>query len=149
MQVYYTAAFVHVVVDAEVYVKMPKRFAKAGKALQLKKLLYGLQQSLRNFFSHLKDKLELPHIGFKQSASDPCLFISEKVLCLVYVDDTLLFSPKQEYIDDVISKLKAKDMTLETESDVAGFLGVNIDCKRRRNNHNDTKRIDQKNHQCS
>ena len=95
MQVNYTAAFVHAMVDTEVFVKMPRGFAEAGKVLRLNKSLYGLQQSPQNFFQHLKSKLEQPHIGFRQSESDSCLFISDKVLCLVYVDNTLFFSPIQ------------------------------------------------------
>jgi hypothetical protein len=49
------------------------------------------KQAPRNFFQHLKGKLE--RIGFTSSTADPCLFISEKVICIVYVDDTLLLSP--------------------------------------------------------
>jgi hypothetical protein len=57
---------------------------------------------------------------------DPCLFVSDKVICLVYVDDTLFYSPRVEYINEVIEKLKALDMDLEVEGSVAGFLGVHI-----------------------
>jgi hypothetical protein len=57
---------------------------------------------------------------------DPCLFVSDKVICLVYVDDTLFFSPKEEYIDEIIQRLRDDDMELEEESSVAGFLGVNM-----------------------
>jgi hypothetical protein len=46
---------------------------------------------------------------------------------LVYVDDTLLFSPDEAYIDEVISKLRKSDMELEVEDSVAGFLGVHIE----------------------
>jgi hypothetical protein len=47
------------------------------------------------------------------------------VICLVYVDDTLFFSPKQEYIDEVVDGLRTKcEMSLEEEDDVSGFLGV-------------------------
>jgi hypothetical protein len=49
------------------------------------------------------------------------------VICLVYVDDTLFYSPKTEYIDELIEKLKAQDMELEVEGTVAGFLGVHIE----------------------
>jgi hypothetical protein len=58
---------------------------------------------------------------------DPCLFISPTVICLVYVDDTLLFARKQEQIDAVLKDLREKrKMILEEEDDVAGFLGVHI-----------------------
>jgi hypothetical protein len=137
----YTAAFVHAPIDRDpnydsltpeqqrrqgVYVEMPRGFSQQGKVLRLKKSLYGLKQSPRNFFQHLKSKLE--SIGFVAATNiDSCLFISDKVICLCYVDDTLLFSPKQEWIDEVIDKLKnTADLSVEIEDDVAGFLGVQI-----------------------
>ena len=105
-QVDNTSAFVHAEIDKPpnfdtmskeeqertgVYVEMPRGFLQKGKVLKLKKSLYGLKQSPRNFFHHLKSKLE--RVGFKQANDiDPCLFISDKVICLVYVDDILLFA---------------------------------------------------------
>ena len=51
-------------------------------------------------------------------------------MCAVYVDDTLFFSPKEENIDKLISKLKKdSNMDLEVENSVAGFLGAHIDKK--------------------
>ena len=38
------------------------------------------------------------------------------VICLVYVDDTLFFLPREEYIDKIIQKLCNDDMELEVES---------------------------------
>ena len=55
------------------------------------------------------------------------MFISDKVICIVYVDDTLLFSPRPEYIDEVLTQVREEDLELEEEDDVAGFLGVNVD----------------------
>jgi hypothetical protein len=127
-QVDYTAAFVHAPMDEDVYVDMPRGFSEQGKILKLKKSLYGLKQSPRNFFRFLKGKLE--KIGFESAMDiDPCLFISDKVICLVYVDDTLFYSPRPEYIDEVIQKLRDEDMDLEEEEDVAGFLGIHIERK--------------------
>ena len=140
-QVDYTAAFVHAPIDRDpgwddltpeeqerqgVYIDMPRGFSKPGKVLKLRRSLYGLKQSPRNFFQFLKGKLE--DIGFKSAEDvDPCLFISPKVICLVYVDDTLFYSPKQEWIDEAIQQLRDEGMDLESEEDVAGFLGVHIE----------------------
>jgi hypothetical protein len=140
-QVDYTAAFLHAPIDKDpdwdqlteeerarrgVFVEMPRGFHEAGKVLKLKKSLYGLKQSPWSFFQHLKSKLEA--VGFESATDvDPCLFISDKVICLVFVDDTLLYSPKAEYIDEVLQQLKDHDMDLEVEDDVAGFLGVHIE----------------------
>jgi hypothetical protein len=74
----------------------------------------------------LEGKLE--DIGFELAkAVDPCLFISNKVICLVYVDDTLFYSPRQEYIDEVIQQQQEQGMDLEVKGSMAGFLGVHIE----------------------
>jgi hypothetical protein len=52
----------------------------------------------------------------------------DKVICLVYVNDTLFFSPtKEEFINKVIEQLSKCELDLEVEDSVAGFLGVHID----------------------
>jgi len=124
-QVDYTNAFVQADIhDEEVYVCMPRGFTLEGKVMKLKKSLYGLRESPKNFFEHLKSKLT--ENGFEQSDQDPCLFKSEKVICLVYVDDCLFFSAKEEYIDEKIDGLRSSGLLLDVEDDVSGFLGVLI-----------------------
>ena len=97
---------------------------KSGHILRLKRSLYGLVQSPKNFFEHLKSNLL--KTGFRQSKHDPCLFISHTVICLVYVDDCLFFARDQEHIDSAIKQITETGMVLEVENDAAGFLGVNI-----------------------
>ena len=89
-----TAAFLHADIpeDEKVYVNMPRgfeQFSKNGrkKCLKLRKTLYGLRQSPRAFWQYMTKKLE--QSGLKQSEFDPCLFIGDKVTCIVYVDDLL------------------------------------------------------------
>jgi hypothetical protein len=124
-QVDYTLAFCQAPIDTDVYVEMPRGFKQDGKVLKLKRSLYGLRQSPKNFFQHLKENLLA--CGFTQSQHDACLFISNDVIILVYVDDCLFFAPKPESIDAAIEKLRARGMDLHYEDDVAGFLGVHID----------------------
>jgi hypothetical protein len=45
----------------------------------------------------------------------------------VYVDITLFSSPKMDYIDEVIEKLRQQEIDLEVEGDVLGFLGVHTE----------------------
>jgi hypothetical protein len=138
-QVDYTAAFVHADIDRDpnwenmtdlekersgVYIQMPRGFAKQGYVLKLKKSLYGLKQSPRNFFLHLKGQLE--RVGLEQSNADQCLFVNDKVICLVYVDDTLFFGQNEEDIANLIADLRT-EMDFEEEDNVAGFLGVHIE----------------------
>ncbi len=106
---------------------MPKGFSQDGMVLKLKKSLYGLKQSPRNFYLHLKDKLEF--VGFTQSESDACLFYTERVICLIYVDDTLFYAQNMNDINSIVEDLKKTNLELEVEDDVAGFLGVHIERK--------------------
>jgi hypothetical protein len=105
---------------------MPRGLAKPGKVLKLKKSLCGLKQSPHNFFYYLKSKLEA--IGFEQALDiDPYLFISDKVICLVDIDDTLLFTQDMKDINNILHRLTHEhDMGLEIKDDVAGFLRVHI-----------------------
>jgi hypothetical protein len=80
-QIDYAAAFVQAPIDTEVYIEMPKMFSVHGKVWKLRKSIYGLKQSPRNYFLHMKQKLET--LGFTQSNADSCLFISTTVICLV------------------------------------------------------------------
>ena len=75
-----------------------------GKALKSNKSLYGLKQSPRNVFLHLKSKLE--NLEFVQSPADPCLFIRPDIICLVYVDDCLFFAPDYSNFEDMLQKLR-------------------------------------------
>ena len=102
----------------------PRGFSIPGKVLKLKKSLYGLRQSPRNFFNRLRDIL-LKN-GFKSSERDPCLFIHKHVICLVYVDDLLFFSPSMNHIDEMLENLGKEALKLTKEDDVAGFLGVDL-----------------------
>ena len=127
-QIDYTAAFVHAPIDCVVYVEMPRGFETPGMVWKLNKSLYGLAQSPRNFFLHTKAQLT-EKLGFTQSVADPCLFISRDVICLIYVDDALLFYKDKAAVDQLTAKMTAENIHFREEEDVAGFLGVHIDRK--------------------
>ena len=87
-----------------VFIQMPRGFARPGKVLKLRKALYGLKDSPKIWSTFLKEKLE--KVGFKQAVDvNACLFISPKVICITYVDDTLFFARDMKDIDLVIMKL--------------------------------------------
>lgn len=125
-QVDYLAAFLHAPITDDVYVQMPKGYEQPGMVLKLNKSLYGLKQSPRNFFAYQKEHLEA--CGCMSCPDiDPCLFISDKVIVLSYVDDSIFFAKDEKDIDDLIAKLRARKVEVEVEDqDVAGYLGVKV-----------------------
>eukprot|EP00978_Attheya_sp_CCMP212_P000558 scaffold1089_cov53-Attheya_sp.AAC.1 len=122
-----TAAFLHAPLDegAEIFVDMPMGFKQPDKVYKLKKKLqYGLRQSPKNFFNYLKECLET--VGCKQSMFDPCLFISDKVLVVTWVDDLLMHLPNNDWINELLEVLNNVDLDIVREGDTTGFLGVDI-----------------------
>jgi hypothetical protein len=99
---------------------MPKDFSQHGKFPKWNKNLYGLKQSPRNHFENLPSKLTA--FGLKPCDADPCLFVSDKCVCFVYVDDTLLSAQNSADIDAVVYGLRILEMDLGDEDDVAGSL---------------------------
>ena len=108
-----------------VYVEMPRGFSQPNKVCKLKKSLWGLKNSPRNWFKMLSTSLQ--ELGFESAEDvDPCLFISEKVICLTYVDDCIFFAPNPKDIDKIVKLLRERKFELTEEDDVAGFLGIDI-----------------------
>ena len=133
VQVDCTSAFCQAKVNRDIYVSQPRGWKtlnrmglaqpfKEDHVMKLNRSLYGLRQSPRNVFEHLKEHLE--SIGFRQSKCDPCLFLKGEVACLVYVDNCLFFGRNRDVLDTAIADLKDAEMDLNIEDDVAGFLGV-------------------------
>jgi hypothetical protein len=128
-----TCAFLHASLgeDEAMYIEMPqgfKQYDEQGrpKVLKLKRTLYGLRQSPCAFWLYLIEKLK--RCGLKQSKLDPWLFFGTWVICIVYVDDLLFWSPKEEYIYELGERLCAEEVKLEEEGNAAGFLGVQLQC---------------------
>ena len=71
-------------------------------------------------------KSGLINLGFKQSKVDPCLYIKDGVICAVYVDDTIFWSPDDSKIESTISELKAPNCVLTDKGEVNSFLGIAI-----------------------
>ena len=108
---------------------MPQGFKVKGKngrnkVLNLKKTLYGLRQIPRAFWKYMTSEMEL--CGMVQSNMDPCLFIGEKLMAIIYVDDILFWSVDVNDIHDKAMKLREQGVYLEQEDDAAGFMGVTL-----------------------
>ena len=89
-----TSAFLNGDLHEEVYMSQPEGFSVEGKehfVYKLKKSLYGLKQSARCWNLTLDHHLK--KMGFVQTSSDPCLYVSsegELFIIAVYVGDILL-----------------------------------------------------------
>ena len=132
-QVDFTLAFCQSPQKRPVYMELPQYYRPKGAAdrdvvLKLNKSLYGQVDSPLLFYEHLSKGMKA--LGFETSASDPCLFIhkSEKIMVLNYCDDQIWLSPDNRLIEKYVKKLEqlGYDLTLEKDSDMFGFLGIDF-----------------------
>jgi Reverse transcriptase (RNA-dependent DNA polymerase) len=82
--------FLHGDLDEKIYMDYPKGLPnhKNYNCVRLKKALYGLVQSARQFYKKFTKILK--EIGFEQSNAEPCLFHANKegrLLLILHVDD--------------------------------------------------------------
>jgi hypothetical protein len=91
-QIDFTQAFPQEKLKEDIYLRFPAGFEHKNEkvALKLKRNLYGLVQASRNWF--LKLSAIYARLGFKQSTSDPCLFLRKDVIIVLYTDDCLLYA---------------------------------------------------------
>jgi Reverse transcriptase (RNA-dependent DNA polymerase) len=132
-QVDYTNAFAQAEIHEEIYVEYPKLFKSVSgedRVLKLKKSLYGLRQAPKTFYDKLR--LGLLERGWQQSKIDPCLFMKPGMICVVYVDDTIIGALDITDINreilslGILDKTKKHVFTLRNEGAVSDFLGIRI-----------------------
>lgn len=123
-------AFLHGVLEEDVYMKQPPGFEDPSKPnyhCKLDKALYGLKQAPRAWYSRLSSKLLA--LGFIASKADISLFIYKKrsliIYLLVYVDDIIITSSSTAAIDALLADLRA-EFALKDLGSLNYFLGIQV-----------------------
>ncbi|CAA7028399.1 unnamed protein product [Microthlaspi erraticum] len=123
-------AFLHGKLEETVYMHQPPGFVdltKPDHVCLLKRSLYGLKQAPRAWNKRFSDHART--IGFKQSISDPSLFIlsrdREIAYRLLYVDDIALTASSQQLLDRIIKAL-ASEFEMSDLGLLHYFLGISF-----------------------
>jgi hypothetical protein len=127
------SAYLNAPVEHEIYVQQPKGFqVNDGKNMvwKLKKSLYGLKQSGRNW-NQLIDQT-LRDMKFEGSEIDPCVYFKrstdEQTFILIWVDDIIIASNDQKGTQkikqELMSKFRMKDL-----GKLKNFLGIEFEDK--------------------
>ena len=95
--------------------------------MQLIKNLYGTKNAARNWFLHLQEVLTSKPHGFRASKVDPCVFIQEDCIVLVYTNDCIIIGRNDQTITDLRTTLQDVNGLLHrSEGTLGDFLGVRL-----------------------
>jgi hypothetical protein len=126
-------AFLHGVLEEEVYLRQPPGFEDKRRpqyVCKLDKALYGLKQAPRAWYARLSP--QLVHLGFVASKSDTSLFIYHKshvtIFMLIYVDDIIVASSSKAATDALLKDL-SKEFALKDLGALHYFLGIEVQKK--------------------
>ncbi|GBM86800.1 Retrovirus-related Pol polyprotein from transposon RE1 [Araneus ventricosus] len=122
-------AYLYSDIEETVYMLHPPGFEKLvgdEDVCKLKRSIYGLPQSGRNWYMKIKSELE--KFGLTQLASDNCVFIKSDgqnmLLLCMYVDDLAIFCNNDEMCQDIVNSIKSVFEMHENKT--SKFLGMEI-----------------------
>ena len=129
------SAYLNAPIDCEVYLEQPKgyeTFSTKGEKMvyKLKKSLYGLKQSGRNWNLLLHNFLVENH--FEQSPVDACLYTNQNgndlTRIIIWVDDIIIAAPSVSLIIKVKEILTSKFKMTDLGA-ISYFLGIQFECQ--------------------
>ncbi|GBM29160.1 Retrovirus-related Pol polyprotein from transposon TNT 1-94 [Araneus ventricosus] len=122
-------AYLYSDIEETVYMLPPPGFERLvgdEKVFKLKRSIYGLPQSGRNWYMKIKSELE--KFGLTQLASDNCVFIKSDgqnmLLFCMHVDDLAIFCNNDEMYQDIVNSIKSVFEVHENKT--SKFLGMEI-----------------------
>jgi hypothetical protein len=123
-------AFLHGELEEEIYMDQPEGFIVPGKenyVCKLKKYLYGLKQSPRQWYKRF-DSFMLSH-GFKRSKYDSCVYIKyangSPIYLLLYVDDMQVAAKSRKEIT-ALKKMLSSEFDMKDLGAAKKILGMEI-----------------------
>ena len=129
-------AFTQAALQEDVYMEMPEGFEVDGMVCHLKKSLYGLKQSPRNWWL-LVSEFIVVDMGWKATVSDPCLFYKtsrtgQLMLLFLFVDDMQVgFQAEDEAEWQESHALLQQRFNITSLGDSTFMLGMRITRDRR------------------
>ena len=115
-----------------VFIELPQYFnsdgGKCDVVIILKKILYGQSKAARLLYEKLRNGLL--NSGFVMIKVDPCMFIYNTVICVVYVDECLFWASSQSDIDNGMKYFKEDDPSYNrghsNGESVSEFLEIDV-----------------------
>ena len=92
--------------------------------LLLLKNLYGLKDAGLTWYEHLT--AGLTKIGFEPTKSDPCVYVRNTNIIIMYVDDCVIISKSEGEANAIMEEIKNQGLKLTDEGTMETYLGIQI-----------------------
>ncbi|RMZ88210.1 hypothetical protein DV736_g4562, partial [Chaetothyriales sp. CBS 134916] len=102
----FKTAFLNRNIDCEIYIELPRGYERPGYAAALRKSIYGLKQAPKIWRDLVS--LVLVRLGLKASTIDPSVYIAQKLLVSLHVDDIQVAGESLLEIDHLLTQLEGK-----------------------------------------
>jgi hypothetical protein len=119
-------AFLNGKLEEDIYMWPPEGVtSRDGEVCKLNRSLYGLKQAAATWYKTISDVF-VKHLGFKQCASDSCIFVrKDGVWIALYVDDMLISAKSLTMIKTIQAEL-SKKFTLKDLGQARFILGMEV-----------------------
>ncbi|KAK2574807.1 hypothetical protein KPH14_012940, partial [Odynerus spinipes] len=119
-------AYLYGKLEEEIYMRLdPIHECEKERIVKLKKPIYGLKQSGRNWNQELDQFLI--KLGFERLRSSSCVYKKGYwIIAVIYVDDIFLFSTDLELIDSFVKSISKKYETKDLGA-ISNMLGVKVE----------------------
>jgi len=124
-------AFTQAKLPEPIYLDLPPGFLEANptykdKAIRVKTSLYGERRAANLWYRKVRSTL-CDDLHFKVSDQDPCLFIRNDCILMLYVDDAILNARNEASLQKVLQQLKDHGYDFNRDGDFKSYLGIQIE----------------------
>ena len=124
-QIDVVTAFLNAPMNEEVYMELPDGYSSDGKVVRLLRAIYGTKQAPHSWNNTLD--MQMKACGFNRLRSDACVYIKDKIIIGVFVDDFIILYHKS--IESLWLSEKAKlfsTFKINDLGDASFILGMRI-----------------------
>lgn len=119
------SAYLYGKLKEEIFMELPPGYRTPQKCAKLRKCIYGLKQSGREWYSCISKSFV--EKGFEITNFDPCIFVhlTEIVFVAIHVDDILIFGPENDFRKNLKTSI-GTDFECKNLGDAKYILGLEI-----------------------
>ena len=125
----FTLAFPQAYIDVDILMELPlgvdvpKGEIRKDYVLFLFKNICGFEQASRTYFDYLCDHLRAKPIDMVPSRVDQCIWYTDGIILVIYIDECLMYSRKKSTADELKYQLSTTFIIIYGE-DVNKYTGT-------------------------